>query len=637
MREQIQRDAHGIPHLTAADPIALARLQGRVTALDRGWQLGLDRLRGEGRSATWLGDGAEGWDRFARRVGLADTARRCLSALDDEHRAWVEAYADGVTEGLETAESHEFERLGVRPAGWEAWHPILALLGQHVFGSGFPAKLWRAHVAEQLGVEALDWFGAAVAPSGSNAWAVPAHLSATGAPLLAADPHRLLEWPGIYQQIGLRCPEFDAVGLAIPGVPGIPHFGQTQHVAWVITSAVADDRDLVIDAPGERGSVLDQPWRLETPVRVLGRSGLESGLALLRARTATEAAAAWDTWIEPVHRVLVADGERVLERYAGRVPARDLPRSRVPVASADWTGWVAWSPTDVSDVTVHANQPAEPLLTADPVGDDRAVRIRSLLDEAVPVTAEDCARIQTDVRLGEADALLALLDPGSGSAAARRQLERWRTWDRRMDADSVAAGAYARWRHALVDELLAMPALEGLGDPVVDPLFAPWCSTRAWIGLSLRRLLGCPDVVPDPGALALRALERIVTEDGTAWGDGHRLHPWHALDDDQVLGAARKRLAVPVSGDTDCVLSTGSTVGVSDVCVRVPVARVVFDLADRRRSRWVVPLGAAGDPRSPHAFDQFPGWRAGVLHPCFSFPEPDPTLKEKHDRPARCP
>ncbi|MEU7738828.1 penicillin acylase family protein, partial [Streptomyces griseus] len=28
-----------------------------------------------------------------------------------------------------------------------------------------------------------------------------------------------------YQQIRLACPEFDVVGLAVPGVPGIAHFG----------------------------------------------------------------------------------------------------------------------------------------------------------------------------------------------------------------------------------------------------------------------------------------------------------------------------------------------------------------------------------------------------------------------------
>jgi penicillin amidase len=43
------------------------------------------------------------------------------------------------------------------------------------------------------------------------------------------------------------------------------------------------------------------------------------------------------------------------------------------------------------------------------------------------------------------------------------------------------------------------------------------------------------------------------------------------------------------------------------------VARYAFDVADWDRSGWVVPLGAAGDPGSSHAFDQQEAWRAGQL------------------------
>ena len=63
--------------------------------------------------------------------------------------------------------------------------------------------------------------------SGSNGWLVTGERTATGAPIIAGDPHRFIEDPGVYQQIRLSCPEFDVVGLAVPGVPGIAHFGHT--------------------------------------------------------------------------------------------------------------------------------------------------------------------------------------------------------------------------------------------------------------------------------------------------------------------------------------------------------------------------------------------------------------------------
>ena len=67
---------------------------------------------------------------------------------------------------------------------------------------------------------------------------------------------------------------------------------------------------------------------------------------------------------------------------------------------------------------------------------------------------------------------------------------------------------------------------------------------------------------------------------------------------------------VPLSGDTDCVRCTASVAGVSDRSWRGSVARWVWDLGDRRRSRWGVPFGASGDPASAHATDQLGTWTA---------------------------
>ncbi|WP_244207201.1 penicillin acylase family protein, partial [Streptomyces swartbergensis] len=80
--------------------------------------------------------------------------------------------------------------------------------------------------------------------SGSNGWLVSGERTVTGQAVIAGDPHRWIEDPGVYQQIHLSCPEFDVVGLAVPGVPGIAHFGHTGTVAWAITNAMADYQDL---------------------------------------------------------------------------------------------------------------------------------------------------------------------------------------------------------------------------------------------------------------------------------------------------------------------------------------------------------------------------------------------------------
>ncbi|MGY5046815.1 penicillin acylase family protein [Streptomyces sp. 900105755] len=250
MAAETYRDAWGIPHLRAADALELARAQGRVTAHDRAWQLEVERHRAQGTSASFLGAPAVAWDVFARRARLADTARRCFGALegrDPETARWVRAYVAGVNEGLPAgaARTPEFARTGLAPGTWEPWHPLGVWLTTHILFAGFPAKLWREEAMRHLGEEAVPLFATdGPGTSGSNGWLLAGSRTTTGRPLLAGDPHRFIEAPGVYQQIRLACPEFDVVGLAVPGVPGIAHFAHTGTVAWSITNAMADYQDL---------------------------------------------------------------------------------------------------------------------------------------------------------------------------------------------------------------------------------------------------------------------------------------------------------------------------------------------------------------------------------------------------------
>ncbi|MGW1287994.1 penicillin acylase family protein [Streptomyces sp. NPDC002586] len=250
MTTETYRDAWGLPHLRASNVLDLARAQGRVTALDRAWQLEVERHRAQGTSASFLGADALSWDVLARRARLDDTARRCFAALerrDPETADWVRAYVDGVNEGLPAGAGRapEFARTGLTPAPWQPWTPLGVWLATHILFAGFPAKLWREQVIRHLGPDAVGLFATdGPGTAGSNGWLVSGARTATGHALIAGDPHRFIEDPGVYQQIHLSCPEFDVVGLAVPGVPGIAHFGHTGTVAWAITNAMADYQDL---------------------------------------------------------------------------------------------------------------------------------------------------------------------------------------------------------------------------------------------------------------------------------------------------------------------------------------------------------------------------------------------------------
>ena len=83
--------------------------------------------------------------------------------------------------------------------------------------------------------------------AGATAGSLAGSRTASGRPLLAGDPHRPLDTPNCYYQNHLACPDFDAIGLSFPGVPGLSHFGHNRHVAWCVTHAMADYQDVFVE------------------------------------------------------------------------------------------------------------------------------------------------------------------------------------------------------------------------------------------------------------------------------------------------------------------------------------------------------------------------------------------------------
>lgn len=654
---EVFRDERGIPHLRAADASALAYGQGYVTAVDRAWQIEVERHRMLGTSAGLLGADAAPWDAFARRARLADTARRCYDALDADTRAWVDAYVAGVNQGLvrRGGRAPEFERVGGAPGRWEPWTPLGVWLSTHVLFAGFPAKLWRDEVVRRLGADAVDLFATdGPGTSGSNGWLVDAARGAGGGALIAGDPHRFIEDPGVYQQIRLACPEFDVLGLAVPGVPGIGHFGHAGGVAWAITNAMADYQDLYrerlrrtadggVEALGpdgwsaahaheeagvevvetERGVVIiggpdaGEGISLRQPARVYADLGFAALPDLLRARTVADVDRAFDRWAEPVNVVLAADTEGgLLHRVAGTVPERD-PANKVRVVPA-WEERYAWRGTygpmpraDVDGVAVMANERS----LAAPLGTEfapphRARRIGELLATRAGWHAEDMAVVHTDTELASAKPLLALVERLDGLSPAGAELRgSLLNWDRRMAAGSVRAAAYARVRSAVVRRIAAHASLAPLAElmPGYPQVFRPWLALVPRVAYGLENLLTADRLPYEDRLRAVReAVEEVTALPATTWGALHRLAPWQALADPDADWPG-------LDGDHDCVLSTSSVPGITDHAARGPAARYVWDLARRENSRWIVPLGASGVPGTAHHRDQLPLWQRGEL------------------------
>jgi penicillin amidase len=677
---EVFRDALGIPHIRAQDVGDLAEAQGEVTARDRGWQIEVARLRASGRLSELIGEAGVAWDVFARRARLDDTARRAYARLDPDSAEFVRRYVRGVRRGMATtgASATEFRRLDeafadARPLEpWEDHDPLGVLHAAHALFSPLPVLLSREHVAATLGD---DWVGVfagygdlgeeVVPTSGSNAWALHGARTGSGMPLLAGDPHRTFELPGVYQQVRLACDEFDVVGLTFPGVPGVQHFGHTGDAAWGVTNAMAHSvdvfrehlrrtpdgweslgpdgwrtadvqRSLVRVRGGadveveaietERGTIVSDVcerdgelvgWSVRMPARAGADVGASALLALLRSRTADEVMAAFSSWVDPVNRVLAADRTgTVLSATVGVTPDRARGERRRALDGATARPAPNRPPAPVVRVTDSAVDANER-----PVGSDvdlgwayppphRASRIRRLLEEQRPRTVDEFAAVWGDTVGGSlAAALLAAVRLPDLSPRASAALEALRAWDGRMDASSVPAGRYAAWRAGVAHRVAAHPALAALRAPhPFGRVFDAWIGPDVQVAAALPRLLDHPVLAGEMPGIVTDAWEEASV--APAWGELHRLLPAHLLAAVPGVDAPDAALSVELSGDAETVRCTGSTPGVTHRGWRGSVARWAWDLADREQSLWSVPFGASGDPRSPHYADQLPGWAA---------------------------
>jgi len=92
----VQRDALGVPTITADSSQDLFFAQGYVHAQDRFFEMDFRRHVTSGRVAEMFGESQVGTDMFLRTLGWRDIAEQEVAALDDTDLSYYQAYADGV-------------------------------------------------------------------------------------------------------------------------------------------------------------------------------------------------------------------------------------------------------------------------------------------------------------------------------------------------------------------------------------------------------------------------------------------------------------------------------------------------------------------------------------------------------------
>ncbi|WP_370250649.1 penicillin acylase family protein [Nocardioides sp.] len=367
-------------------------------------------------------------------------------------------------------------------------------------------------------------------------------------------------------------------------------------------------------------------------------------LALNRAADPGDVRAATADLALPALSVVYADrAGHIGYQAAGRLPIRRSGHDgTVPVAGwrpeNDWTGDVVPAAalpqvTDPADgFVVAANQRAAGedypyLITQDWDRGYRAQRARESLERAVEadeaITAADLEALQRDTRHPIAadlvPALLAVPLPDGYASSGRDLL---RSWDFTQSADSAAAAYFnAVWSRLLADTFHdELPA-------------AAWPDGgQRWFGV-VPRLLAEPDSAwwddvrtperEDRDAILARALTearddltRLLDVDPARWRWG-RLHtlelrsPGLRGHGSAWLRRLVDRTGPEVGGGVGALDATAWDARAGFAVTTAPAMRMVVDLDDLDRSRWIVPAGVSGHAFHPHATDQLADWAAG--------------------------
>ncbi|HEX6263631.1 MAG TPA: penicillin acylase family protein [Actinomycetota bacterium] len=300
---EIRRDRWGVPHIYADHLTDLWTAQSYVMASERLFQIELAYRLGLGRLSELFGELTLSMDRFVRTLGWNRAAADHAATWDDLSLEMTAAGAAGALAWLEAmpARPVEYVVLGVDPWLPEPEEAALASAGAAMYVAWSLSRAWdndllRAEIAERFGVEAMRALfpdalpepeavraakeatdprlamlrDAILAPSGegSNAWVVAGSRSATGAPLLANDPHLVVQAPSAWFEAHLVGPGVDVAGVTFPFTTGIV-IGHNDRIAWGFTNSEADVQDLYLERLSEDGASTQHldAWEPVTMVR----------------------------------------------------------------------------------------------------------------------------------------------------------------------------------------------------------------------------------------------------------------------------------------------------------------------------------------------------------------------------------
>ncbi|MCD9196817.1 penicillin acylase family protein [Aeromicrobium wangtongii] len=370
---------------------------------------------------------------------------------------------------------------------------------------------------------------------------------------------------------------------------------------------------------------------------------IKAVFALGRAQDWEQFRAAAKLFTVPSQNLVYADVKgNIGYQSPGTIPVRRTGDGRWPVPGWDsryeWDGSLPFdslptvlNPDEGSIVTAN-NQvigdeyPA--VLGADTAPGYRSQRIRELLEGRDDLTVDDMSTIQNDTYNANAARLVpALLDVDMGKGYYRQGQATLEKWDLHQDADSPGAAYFnVVWKNLLArtfhDEL---PKSQWPGggerwfsviDSILDRPGNHWWDDTT-----------TPDVRESRDEV-LAAAMRDARDELTMiqsrnprdwrWGTMHTLELVNPTLGDSGVGLVDKlfnRGPIKVGGGSGIVNATGWDATEGYKVTAVPSMRMIVDLDDLDRSRWIQITGASGHAFHDHYNDQTELWADGRTLP----------------------
>lgn len=293
---KIWRDRHGVCHVEGEDKTSVFEWMGYAHGKDRGMQILLMRILGQGRASEILDSSDEmlAIDTFFRRMNWTGDTASQIEKLTSEAKNIVEAYCDGVNRAFSEKIPWEFKLFGYKPEPWFVEDSILIsrMIGYLTLAQSqgemerFLIELVQAGMDEArlnelfpdilggLDVELIKqiklqerlvppaslWNIAVPVMMASNNWAVSGKKTRSGKPVLANDPHlEVNRLPNVWYEMALKIGDTYAIGGTMPGAPALL-VGRNPDLAWSATYTFMDGTDSWIEKCKE-GKYFREPDR----------------------------------------------------------------------------------------------------------------------------------------------------------------------------------------------------------------------------------------------------------------------------------------------------------------------------------------------------------------------------------------